>query len=213
MLDGDQTGDQTGEQTEVPVDEGAIPAEATDDRLVSAYGVASAVLGMVSVAAVILLAVIWSSHRGDVTERRYVGRAMQTAVDWTGVLINMNADNVVPDLQRLHDGTVGELNVDFDASIQPYRQVVQRLKSRSAGRVEAVAMESVHHKLDIEPGAPAPHSEAPLPAGTRTDTVMVVATSVAETAGGKPQTVHWDLRLDVSDVDGKMLISRLESIR
>jgi hypothetical protein len=43
---------------------------------------------------------------------------------------------------------------------------------------------------------------------------MVVATSVSENAaGGKPQTVHWTLRLDVSDVDGKLLISRLEPIR
>ena len=48
----------------------------------------------------------------------------------------------------------------------------------------------------------------------RTDTVMVVATSISENAGGdKPQTVRWTLRLDVSDVDGKLLISRLEPIR
>ena len=42
---------------------------------------------------------------------------------------------------------------------------------------------------------------------------MLVATSVSENAGAKPQTVHWNLRLDVSDVDGKLMISHLESIR
>jgi hypothetical protein len=207
-----------GEQTEVPAgdDEAAErAAEATGDRLFSGYGVASATLGALSVAAVALLVVIWLSHRSDVTERRYQSRVMQTAVDWTGVLINMNTDNVDANLHRLHDGTVGELNADFDSAVQPYRQVVQQLKSRSTGRIEAVALESVQHDLDAEPGAPrpAPASEAPLPAGTRTDAVMVIATSVAEAAGGKPKTVHWNLRLDVSDVDGKMLISRLASIR
>ena len=48
---------------------------------------------------------------------------------------------------------------------------------------------------------------------TRTDTVLVVATSVSENVGGKPQTVRWNLRLDVSDVEGKLLISRLEPLR
>ncbi len=48
----------------------------------------------------------------------------------------------------------------------------------------------------------------------RTDTVRVVATSVSENAGTEePQTVRWTLRLDVSDVDGELLISGLEPIR
>ena len=42
---------------------------------------------------------------------------------------------------------------------------------------------------------------------------MVVATSVSENAGTKPTTVRWNLRLGVSDVDGKLMISRLESLR
>ncbi len=204
-----------GEQPELVVDVDEPVLESTGDRTVSTYGVASAVLGVVSVAAIAFVVVICSSHRSDVTERNYTSHAMRTAIDWTGVLINMNSDNVDASLQRLHDGTVGELNVDFDSAVRPYRQVVQRLKSHSAGRVEAVAMEAVRHDLDVDPATPrpAPAPEAPLPAGTRTDTVMVIATSIAETTGGKPQTVHWDLRLDVSDVDGNMLISRLESIR
>ena len=203
------------EQTEPAADERddeATPEE-SDGPVISAYGIASAVLGALSVASIALGAVIWTAHRNDVNERGYQSRAMQAAVDWTGMLINMNTANVAASLQRLHDGTVGELNADFDSAIQPYQQVVQRLQSRSRGEVEAVALEAVHHDLDAQPGRPAPAEQLPASIARRTDTVMVVATSVSENAGGKPQTVHWNLRLGVSDVDGKLMISRLESIR
>jgi hypothetical protein len=91
--------------------------------------------------------------------------------------------------------------------------VVERLQSRSRGEVEAVALETVHHDLDAQPGRPAPAEQLPATIARRTDTVMVVATSVSENSGGEPQTVHWNLRLGISDVDGKLMISRLESIR
>ncbi|OBK37161.1 hypothetical protein A5658_04610 [Mycobacterium sp. 1245111.1] len=204
------------EQTE-PTDDTAEPDQtSTDDtsgRMFSPYGIASAVLGALCVAAIALGVVIWTDHRDDADELSYQTRAMQAAADWTGVLINMNTDNIKQSLQKLHDGTVGELNADFESSIQPYQQVVERLQSRSRGEVEAVAFEAVHHDLDAQPGGPKP--SAPLPAGIarRSDTVMVVATSVSENAGGKPTTVHWNLRLGVSDVDGKLMISRVESIR
>jgi hypothetical protein len=202
------------EQTE-PADAGAAE-ETPDDAdgpVFSAYGIASAVLGALCVAAIALGAVIWTDHRNDAAERSHQSKAMQAAVDWTGLLINMNTDNVKESLQRLHDGTVGELNADFDASIQPYQQVVERLQSRSRGEIEAVAVEAVHHDLDAQPGQLPPAEQLPASIARRTDTVMVVATSVSENAGGKPQTVHWNLRLGVADVDGKLMISRLESIR
>ncbi len=179
----------------------------------SPYGIASAVLGALCVAAIALGAVIWTDHRNDVNERSYQTRAMQAAADWTGVLINMNTENIKESLQRLRDGTIGELNADFDSSIQPYQQVVERLQSRSRGEVEAVAFETVHHDLDAQPGRPAPSDQLPASIAGRTDTVMVVATSVSENAGGKSQTVHWNLRLGIADVDGKLMIARLESIR
>jgi len=203
------------EQTEPAADEPddeATPEE-SDGPTISAYGVASAVLGALSVAAIVLGWFIWSAHRSDVNERGHQSRAMQAAVDWTGVLINMNTDNVAASLQRLRDGTVGELNADFDSAIQPYQQVVQRLQSRSRGEVEAVALEAVHHNLDAQPGQPAPAEQLPASIASRTDTVMVVATSVSENAGGQPQTVHWNLRLGISDVDGKLMVSRIESVR
>jgi hypothetical protein len=183
--------------------------------VISGYGVASAALGALSVAAIALAAVIWVAHRNDADERSYQSRIMRAAVDWTSVLINMNTGNVTASLQRLHDGTVGQLNADFDATMQPYQQVVQRLQSTSRGQVEAVAVEAVRHDPETQPGGPRPPQAEQLPPSlaSRTDSVMVVATSISENAGGKPQTVHWNLRLGVSDVDGKLMISRLESIR
>ena len=111
---------------------------------------------------------------------------MQAAADWTGVLINMNKDNVDASLQKLHDGTVGQLNADFEASIGPYRDVVQTLQSQTTGRIEAVAIEKIHRDLDTAPGVP-PRSQPELPPGmaARTDTVMVVATSVSQNVGGQ----------------------------
>ncbi len=202
------------EQTE-PADDAAVDegADDADGRMFSPYGLASAVLGALCVAAIALGAVIWTGHRSDVDERTYQSRAMQAAGDWTNVLINMNTDNIKESLQKLHDGTVGQLNADFESSIQPYQQVVERLQSRSRGEVEAVAFEAVHHDLDAQPGGPKPPEPLPASIARRSDTVMVVATSVSENAGGKPTTVHWNLRLGVSDVDGKLMISRLESIR
>jgi len=130
------------------------------------------------------------------------------------VLINMNADNVEGSLQRLREGTVGELNSGFESSIAPYRDVVKTLRSRTTGQVESVSIEEVHRT----PGGPA--DEGPTTAASlapelsaRTDTVLIVATSVSENAGNKPTTVRWNLRLGVSEVDGKSMISRLESVR
>ncbi|MBO0865950.1 MAG: hypothetical protein J2P16_12850, partial [Mycobacterium sp.] len=177
------------EQTEPAAEADDSTPESPDGRIFSAYGIASAVLGALSVAAVTLAAIVWFAHRGAVEERHYQSRVMQAAADWTGVLINMNTDTVDTSLQRLHDGTVGELNVDFDSAMQPYRQVVQRLQARSTGRIEAVAIESVHRELDARPGTYRPADQLPSEMASRTDNVIVVATSVSENVGAKPQIV------------------------
>lgn len=202
------------EQPEPPTREEPADCGAASGRVFSHYGIVSACLGVLSVAAVVLGVVIWSAHRDAVAERTYLTRVMQTAADWTGVLINMNAGNVDSSLRRLHDETVGELNADFDAAVQPYRQVVEKLQAQSAGQIEAVAIDTVHRDLDTQPGVSRPVVTTKLPPfARRTDSVMVVATSLSSNAGAKPQTVHWNLRLDVSDVDGKLMVSGLESIR
>ncbi|OBG97524.1 hypothetical protein A5697_18640 [Mycobacterium sp. E3251] len=218
MSDGERTEPATQETEEADL---ADPDEDLDDEsegaggpMFSPYGIASAVLGVLSVAAIVFGFFLWSGHRDDTAERRYLTRVMQTAADWTGVLINMNSGNIDASLQRLHDGTVGELNTDFDAAMQPYKQVVEKLQSKSAGRIDAVAVEAVRHDLDTQPGVSRPVVTTKLPPfASRLDSVMLVATSVSENAGAKPQTVHWNLRLDVVNVDGKLMISGLESIR
>ena len=201
-----------GSLTRMPDDEPTPDHDGDDGRVVTSYGIASAVLGVLAVAAVALAALIWTQHRGDEDELQYRTRVMQTAADWTGVLVNMNKDTVEASMVKLHEGTVGQLNADFDTSVEPYRELVQTLQSRTTGQVDSVAVETIHHE---QQGA-APRQEQPELAAfaARTDTVMVVATSISENAGGdKPRTVRWTLRLDVSDVDGKLLISRLEPIR
>jgi len=161
----------------------------------------------------VLGALIWTQHRSDVDELHYRTRVMQAAADWTSVLVNMNKDSVEASLHQLHEGTVGQLNADFDATVEPYRKLVQTLQARTTGQIDSVAVESIHHAQPGPNGGPQQPPELSASA-SRTDPVMVVATSISQNAGGdKPQTVRWTLRLDVSDVDGKLLISRLEPIR
>jgi hypothetical protein len=194
------------------------PTPDRDDggRVFTGFGIGSAVLGVLAVAAIALGVLICTQHSSDVDELHYRTRVMQAAADWTGVLINMNKDSVEANLRQLHEGTVGQLNADFDATVEPYRKLVQTLQARTTGQVDSVAVESIHHAQPGPNGAPPPRQEQPelSASASRTDTVMVVATSISENAGGdKPQTVRWTLRLDVSDVDGELLISRLEPIR
>jgi hypothetical protein len=186
-----------------------------DGPVFTGFGIGSAVLGVLAVAAVVLAGLIWTQHRSDVGELHYRASVVQAAADWTSVLINMNKDSVDADLIKLHEGTVGQLNAEFDSVVEPYRKLVQTLQAKTSGRVDSVAVESIHHAPPGPNGAPPPQQQPELlGSASRTDTVMVVATSISENAGAdKPQTVRWNLRLDVSDVDGKLLISRLEPIR
>jgi hypothetical protein len=196
----------------MPEDE---PTQSDEGPVFTSFGVASAVLGVVAVVAVALATLIWTQHRDDTDELRYRARIMQAAADWSSVLINMNKDTVEADMHKLHEGTVGQLNADFDAAVEPYRKLVQTLQSRTTGQIDSVAVETIYHAPPAPNGAPSPQPQPELEAfAARTDTVTVVATSISENAGGdKPQTVRWNLRLDVSDVDGKLMISRLEPIR
>ena len=191
--------------------------EPTPDRddapVLTRFGVASAVLGVIAVVAVALAALIWVRHDDHTDELEYRSRILAAAADWTSVLINMSRDTVDADMITLHEGTVGQLNADFEASVEPYRKLVQTLQSRTTGQIDSVAVETIHHAQPGTDGARPPQPEL-AESASRTDTVLVVATSVSENAGGEePRTVRWNLRLDVSEVDGKLLISRLEPIR
>lgn len=201
--------DETGPDRKATKSAPAKAATGSSGPLFSNSGLVSAFLGLIAVAALVFGLLTWSAHHDDVNERAYRSRVLQTAASWTSVLINLNAENVEKGMARLRDKSVGELKTEFDAALAPYRDVVQRIQSRSSGRIEAVAIELERNNPD-DPAA----TGAEQPSGPgRTDPVMVIATSVAENVGGRPQTVHWALHLDVSDVDGHLMISRLRSIR
>ncbi|OBJ71251.1 hypothetical protein [Mycobacterium sp. 1274756.6] len=209
MSDAEQA-EQAGTAGAEPARDADGPAEPPADRVFSPYGVASAALGVLAVAALVLAALIWSGHRSDDAERAYQERVLQTAADWVGLLANIDTGNVEPTLARLRDGTVGGLNAEFDSAIQPYREVVRQLASRSVGQVEAVAIESVYRGDD---GRPRDRTPLPEELAGRTDTVLVVAASIADNTAGEPRTVRWLLRLDISDVEGTPMVSGLEFLR
>lgn len=189
----------------------ATPAPSAS--VLTGFGIGSAALGVVSIVAVVLATLIWSGHRDDVTERRHQSEVLSAAADWTGVLINMNSGTVTQSMQKLHDGTVGELNANFETAVEPFSQVVQKLQSQTVGQVESVAIESLHHAAPGDAGISPPAQPELTAVASRTDTVIVVATSISQNAGAEPLTVHWSLRLGISDVDGKLLVSSLETIR
>jgi len=183
-------------------------------RGLSAYGIAAIVFGVIGVAAAVLGTMIWSGHRDEVTERVHQTEVLQAAADWTGLLINLNKDSAAENLQQLRDGTVGQLNVEFDNTMAPFTSLVTKLDSKTVGQVESVSIETLHHQAADAQGRPPEDSQPELASvASRTDTVLVVATSVNQNAGAEPTTVRWNLRLDVADVDGTLLISQLETIR
>lgn len=209
----DRTADaQAGVQKNDAAEETAAPHTGLFSTL-SGFGIASAVLGVVGVVAVVLASMIWAGHRADVDELGYRTRVLQAAAEWTSVLINMNADTVAESMRTLHEGTVGELNADFETAVEPFSQVVAKLQSQTVGQVESVSIESLHHAEPGDSGVTPPPPPELAAVASRTDTVLVVATSVSQNAGAQPLTVHWTLRLGVSDVDGKLLVSKLETIR
>ncbi|MGW0162975.1 hypothetical protein ACWDUN_27000 [Mycobacterium sp. NPDC003323] len=187
-----------------------MPDEQT--RVLSRYGVAAIVFGVIALAATVLGTMIWTAHRGEVAERSHQTEVLQAAADWTGLLINMNADNAGENLQQLRDGTVGQLNVEFDNTMAPFTDLVGKLQSQTVGQVESVSIERMHRAADGGGAEAGPQAELATVA-SRTDTVLVVATSISQNAGAEPTTVRWNLRLGVSEVDGALLISQMESIR
>ena len=76
---------------------------------ISGFGVASAILAVIALAAAGLIAVTWSAHRSAAGDRTHEARVLEAAAQWTGILININADNVEDSMARLRDGTIGEL--------------------------------------------------------------------------------------------------------
>ena len=202
-----------GTLTRMPDDE-PTPDDSDDGSVFTGYGIASAVLGVIAVAAVVLAALIWTQHRGDADELRYRTRAMQAAADWTSVLINMNKDTVEASMAKLHEGTVGQLNADFDAAVSRTASWSRQLQSRTTGQVDSVAVESIHHEQPGRTARPPPPSpswprspRAPTPCWwwPRRSARTPAATSRRPCAG----RCGWTSPTSTAS----LLISRLEPIR
>lgn len=185
---------------------GADPAE--PGPMFSRFGIASAVLAVLAVAAVVCGGLAWSRHSAAEAARSHQSDVLQVAAQWANTLVNMNAENVEASLATLRDGTVGELNTDFEAVLGPFRDVVQKVKAATTGQIDAVAIESVRRD-----DGPAPEPALPDGLAERTESVIVVANATSQNAAGKPQARSWLLRLEVAEVDGQLLISRLEPLR
>lgn len=200
------------EQSESSTDEADTTAEPPTRRMFSLYGIGSAVLGLLSIAAIVLGVIVWSGHRDHTDERAYENRVMGTAGTWATVLINLNPGNLDAGMQRLREKTTGQLNAEFDSVIAPYRERAQKLAGRNTGRLESLAIEEVHQEGDAAAGT---QSTAPRKStvGSRTDTVTAVAISIVEIPNEKPRGLRLIVQLDVSNVDGKLLISQLRPIR
>lgn len=181
--------------------------EIDDERVLSPFGIASAVLGLVCVVAIVLTTIIWNTHRNRDDELAYQGRVVQTAVEWANVLINMNKDNIDGSLAQLRDGTVGDLNVNFDSVVAPFGVLIKRLQRQASGNLDSFVLETAYHDLDRQPGGPPPPRPLPEGVAARTDFVLVIGRSQGVNAGAKPDTQVWNLRIGISDVDGKLLVS------
>ncbi|MFL0240509.1 hypothetical protein [Mycobacterium sp. SMC-17] len=205
------TAKDTGSAGAATAAKAAAPSDQAEG-IFSRYGIVSAVLGVVAAVAVVVATWVYLGHRADDKDRVHEAQAMKAAAEWAGLLINMTKDNVAVNVPKLHEGTVGQLNADFDATVAPFTQLVQKLQSQTTGQIESVALETLHHAPPGEQGKPAVQPELAA-ISSDTTTVLVIATSVSQNAGAKPQTVRWRLRLGVSDIGGKLLISRLETLR
>ncbi|MCV7258587.1 hypothetical protein [Mycobacterium shimoidei] len=193
-------------------DHARVP-ERSGGPIFSVYGIASAVLGLLSVAAIVVGVIFWMQHRDHVDERSYQNRVMGTAGSWATLLINLNPNNLEAGTQRLRERTAGPLNANFDSVFAPYRERAEKLQSRSTGRIESLAIERLHNDADAAGGTEPSNPTGKSNVGRRTDTVTVIAMSVVENPGGKPTGVRWNLQLDVSDVNGKLMISQLRAIK
>ena len=128
---------------------------------------------------------------------------MAAAAQWTRILINMTADNVETSMGELGTGlSVSSTPVSTRRSSPTGRR--QKLRSQTSGQVESVSIGSSIPIWNASPDSDHPPTELPPELASRTDTVLVVATSVSENEGTKsaearaptgPITVRWNLRL------------------
>lgn len=165
--------------------------------MVRVYTAATAALAAVAVVAVVVTALMWWKQRDDGNDLSTQATVERAAADWASVLINLSDDNGNAGVETLRDNTTGDLHGQFDTVVQPYRDELRTLHSSIDGQINSVSLESVHQHVDAAPA----------------DTVLVVGTTEGNNAGGSAQTIHWYLRIGVTDVSGKQLIRSVERIQ
>ncbi len=198
-------GDHAGAHPETP------GAAAVPQR----HRIVSAAFGVVSLAAAVLAGAMWSAHAREQHTLKNQINAVQAAVHWTGAMINLNSGNLDTGLEQLRDDTAGDLKNSFDASMVPFRDALRMLRPHSHGHLKSVSIEHLHRDLggpaDVAP--PDPPGNPPAAHAPPSATVLIVATSVGDDAHGTPETIEWNLRIGVTDVDGRSLVSQVEAIR
>nr|WP_235733532.1 hypothetical protein [Mycobacteroides chelonae] len=171
----------------------------------SRYGVLSAVLGAITVVALVLSVFVVAGHRSQAARDRYDSRVLDTAVTWVNTLINMKKSNVDSSVQMLQDGTAGQLSDHLGEMLAGVVKLARTVDADAAGEIDAVAIDRV--------GARIPDEDIGLPSVERVDRVMVVATSVTRDADAAPKVNQWHLRLAVSKVGDQLLVTGLELLR
>ena len=177
--------------------------ETSTGGVFSRYGIASVLLGLLCVAAV-------ARARGDLVEAPRRGRRahLPDQCDAGRGRLDRGPDQHE---QGQHGRQPAEAARRHGRSAQRGLRGIDRTLPR-CGAEAAVARRRAGSKRwpsrrstatsTRHPVRAAQSTELPPGMAARTDTVMLVATSVSQNAGGQPQTVRWNLRLDVSDVDG-----------
>lgn len=186
-----------------PVSKDASASE--NGPVFSRYGVLSAVLGVITVVALVLSVLITTGHRSQVARDRYDARVLDTAVTWVNTLINMKKSNLDASVQTLQDGTAGQLSDHLGELIAGVVKLARTLDADAAGEIDSVAID--------RRGASIPGEDVGLPAVERIDRVMVVATSVTRDVNAAPKVNQWHMRLAVSKVGDQLSITGLELLR
>lgn len=181
-----------------------------DGPVFSRYGVLSAVLGAITVVALVLSILIGVGHRSQVARDRYDARVLDTAVTWVNTLINMKKSNLDASVQTLQDGTAGQFSDHLGEMIAGAVKLARTVDADAAGEIDSVAIERTEREAQARP---IPDEDTGLPSVERTDRVMVVATSVTRDANASPKVNQWHLRLAVSKVGDQLLITGLELLR
>jgi hypothetical protein len=161
------------------------------------YGVATTVLGLVAVVAVVVTVVMWSQNRQARSELSDQGRVLRAAAEWVAVLVNPSEAAGPAAVDKLRDNTTGDLRRNFTTVMQPYLSAMQPLNAPITGEINSVSLESVHPPTA---GAPSP------------DTVLVVATTNGAEPHAALQTVRWYLRVGITNSGGRLLISNLDRL-